>query len=98
VLTLEEAVRKMTSLPARILGLRDRGELKEGLAADLVVFDPQTVGDTNSYEQPKSYAKGVSYVVVNGVLVVDKGEHTGARPGRVILGHGYKAALRTQTE
>jgi N-acyl-D-aspartate/D-glutamate deacylase len=88
----------MTSLPARILGLRDRGELKEGLAADLVVFDPQTVGDTNSYEQPKSYAKGVSYVVVNGVLVVDKGEHTGARPGKAILGHGYKAAAARQTE
>lgn len=97
VLTLEEAVRKMTSLPAHILGLRDRGELKEGVAADLVVFDPQTVGDTNSYEQPKSYAKGVSYVVVNGVVVVDKGEHTGARPGKVILGHGYKAAAATHT-
>jgi len=92
LLTLEEAVRKMTSLPARILGLADRGELKEGNAADLVVFDPQTVGDTNSYEQPKSYATGVSYVVVNGVVVIDKGEHTGARPGKAILGHGYKAA------
>ena len=92
LLTLEEAVRKMTSLPARILALTDRGELKEGNAADLVVFDPQAVGDTNSYEQPKSYAKGVSYVVVNGVVVIDKGEHTGARPGKPILGHGYKAA------
>jgi N-acyl-D-aspartate/D-glutamate deacylase len=95
LLTLEEAVRKMTSLPARILGLPDRGELKEGHAADLVVFDPQTVGDTNSYEQPKSYATGVSYVVVNGVVVIDKGEHTGARPGKAILGDGYKAAVTT---
>jgi N-acyl-D-aspartate/D-glutamate deacylase len=95
LLTLEEAIRKMTSLPARILGLPDRGELKEGYAADLVVFDPETVGDTNSYEQPKSYAKGVSYVVVNGVVVIDKGEHTGARPGKAILGHGYKVATTT---
>jgi N-acyl-D-aspartate/D-glutamate deacylase len=98
VLTLEEAVRRMTALPARILGLRDRGELEEGAAADLVVFDPQTVGDTNSYEQPKSYARGVSYVVVNGVVVVDKGEHTGARPGKAIRGHGYKAAAGRHTE
>ncbi|MDH4064857.1 MAG: amidohydrolase family protein, partial [Acidobacteriota bacterium] len=97
VLTLEEAVRKMTSLPARILGLADRGELKEGFAADIVVFDPATVGDTNSYEQPKSYAKGVPYVMVNGVLVVDQGEHTGARPGKALLGHGHKASAATAT-
>jgi N-acyl-D-aspartate/D-glutamate deacylase len=92
VLTLEDAVRKMTSLPARILGLDDRGELKEGFAADIVVFDPATVGDTNSYEQPKSYARGVPYVLVNGVVVIDQGEHTGARPGRALRGHGYTSA------
>jgi len=97
VLTLEEAVRKMTGLPASILGLPDRGLVKEGYAADLVVFDPDTVGDTNSYEQPKSYAKGVPYVMVNGVLVVDKGEHTGARPGKALLGHGRKIAPATST-
>ena len=97
LLTLEEAVRKMTSLPAAIFVLPDRGELKEGHAVELVFFDPQTVGDTNSYEQPKSYAKVVSSVVVNGVVVVDKGEHTGARPGKVILGHGYTAAAATHT-
>lgn len=91
VLTLEDAVRKMTSLPASILGLTDRGLLKEGYAADIVVFDPQTVRDTNSYEQPKSYPEGVPYVLVNGVVVVDQGEHTGARPGRAIRGHGHKA-------
>jgi N-acyl-D-aspartate/D-glutamate deacylase len=85
VLTIEEAVRKMTSLPAQILGLRDRGQLREGFAADLVVFDAATVGGTNSFEKPKSYAKGVEYVLVNGVLVIDKGQHTGARPGRAIL-------------
>ncbi len=84
VLTLEEAIRKMTTLPAQILGLTDRGQLKNGMAADIVVFDPATVGETNSFERTKSYAKGVHYVLVNGVLVIDKGEHTGARPGRAL--------------
>jgi dihydroorotase/N-acyl-D-amino-acid deacylase len=85
VLALEDAVRKMTSLPAQILGLRDRGQLREGFAADLVVFEPAAVGETNSFERPKSYAKGVDYVLVNGVVVIDKGRHTGAKPGRPIL-------------
>ncbi|MPZ19286.1 MAG: amidohydrolase family protein [Luteitalea sp.] len=89
-LTLEEAVRKMSSLPAQILGLRDRGQIREGFAADVVVFDPATVGDTNSFEKPKSYAKGVLYTIVNGALVIDQGEHSGARPGRPLLGPGYK--------
>ncbi len=90
VLTLEEAVRKMTSLPAQALGLKDRGLIREGLAADIAVFDPLTVRDTNTFEYPKSYAAGVPFVLVNGVLVVDKGEHTGARPGRVLYGPGYE--------
>lgn len=90
VLTLEEAIRKMTSLPAQILGLTDRGLLRVGYAADIAVFDPATVGETNSFEKPKSYAKGVPYVLVNGALVIDKGEHTGARPGRVLLGRGVR--------
>ena len=85
VLTLEDAVRKMTTLPAQILGLPDRGQIREGSAADIAIFDPATVGETNSFEKPKSYAKGVPYVLVNGVLVIDKGEHTGAKPGRAIL-------------
>jgi dihydroorotase/N-acyl-D-amino-acid deacylase len=83
-LTLEEAIRKMTTLPASILRLTDRGRLREGGAADVVVFDPATIGETNSFEKPKSYAAGVSYVLVNGVLVIDKGEHTGAKPGKAI--------------
>ncbi len=87
VLTLPTAVLKMTSLPAQILGLKDRGRISEGLAADVVVFDPARVGETNSFEQPKSYAAGVSYVLVNGVVVIDKGQHTGARPGKA-LRHG----------
>jgi N-acyl-D-amino-acid deacylase len=84
VLSAEEAIRKMSSLPAQILGLRDRGQLREGFAADVVIFDPATVGETNSFEAPKTYARGVDYVLVNGVLVIDKGAHTGAKPGRAI--------------
>ena len=86
VLTLEDAVRKMSGLPAQILGLKDRGLLREGYAADIAVFNPATVGETNSFEKTKSYAKGVQYVLVNGTLVIDKGEHTGAKPGRVLRG------------
>ncbi len=97
LLTLEDAVRKMTSLPAQILGIRDRGQLREGFVADVVVFDPKTVKDTNTYEKPKSYAVGVPYVLVNGVVVIDKGEHTGARPGKAIRGAGYKAAKATSS-
>ncbi len=89
LLTLEEAVRKMSSLPAQILGLRDRGQIREGFAADVVVFDPATVRATNSFEKPKSYPEGIPYVLVNGVLVIDDGEHTGARPGKPIYGRGY---------
>jgi N-acyl-D-amino-acid deacylase len=95
VLTLPEAVRKMTSLPASILGLTDRGQLKPGQAADVVVFDPATVGETNSFEKPKSYAKGVPYVLVNGVVVIDNGEHTGAKPGKPLRGKGFKAKVST---
>ncbi|MGD9901958.1 MAG: amidohydrolase family protein [Vicinamibacterales bacterium] len=91
VLTLPDAVRKMTGLPASILGLADRGLLKAGYAADVAVFDPATVGETNSFERPKSYARGVPYVLVNGVVVIDKGEHTGARPGRPLRGKGWKS-------
>ena len=90
VLTLEEAIRKMTSLPAQILGLRDRGQIREGLVADMAVFDPARVAETNSFENPKSYPIGIPYVIVNGTLVIEGGEHTGARPGTVLLGRGYK--------
>ena len=78
----------MTSLPAQILGLRDRGQIREGFAADLVVFDPATVGETNSFEKPKSYPIGIPYTIVNGVVVIDGGKHTGARPGRALKGRG----------
>jgi N-acyl-D-aspartate/D-glutamate deacylase len=92
VLTLEDAVRKMTSFPAQILGLTDRGQIRSGFAADVVIFDPAKVGETNSYEKPKSYPAGLPYVLVNGVAVVDKGQHTGARPGKVIRGRAYQSA------
>ena len=88
VLTLEDGVRKMTSLPAQLLGLKERGLLREGYWADIVVFDPDTVSDTATYENPKQYPKGIDCVLVNGALVIDGGGHTGARPGRVIYGPG----------
>lgn len=93
VLGLEDAVRKMTSLPAQILGLADRGQIREGFVADVAVFDPAQIAETNSFENPKSYAVGIPYVLVNGVLVIDGGEHTGARPGRVLLGRGHKPTV-----
>jgi N-acyl-D-aspartate/D-glutamate deacylase len=96
VLTLPEAVRKMTSLPAAILGLKDRGSITTGYAADIAVFDPATVAETNSFERPKSYAAGVPYVLVNGTLVIDKGQHTGARPGKALRGRGAAAGVVSQ--
>jgi N-acyl-D-amino-acid deacylase len=89
VLTLEDAVRKMTSMPAQVLGLKDRGLLREGYWGDIVVFDPDTVADTATYDNPKQYPKGIDYVLVNGAVVIDSGHHTGARPGKVVYGPGY---------
>ena len=86
-LTLEEAVRKMTSAPAARLGLTDRGLLRDGMAADIVVFDPSTVRSTATHEAPRSFPDGIPYVLVNGVVVVDGGEHTGALPGRALRRH-----------
>jgi N-acyl-D-aspartate/D-glutamate deacylase len=93
VISLEDAVRKMTSLPAQILGLADRGQLRAGFAADVVIFDPAKISETNSFEKPKSYPVGISYVIVNGVPVIDNGQHTRARPGNVLFGKGLKAGL-----
>jgi N-acyl-D-amino-acid deacylase len=81
VMTLETAVRKMTATPAARLGIADRGLLRDGMRADVVVFDPTTVASTATYEEPRSYPAGIPYVIVNGVVVVDRGEHTGATPG-----------------
>jgi len=88
VLTLADAVRKMTSFSAQITGLSDRGLLRPGLAADITIFDPRTVADKATFENPLQYAVGIPYVIVNGVVVIDQGQHTGARPGRVLYGRG----------
>jgi dihydroorotase/N-acyl-D-amino-acid deacylase len=88
VLSLEEAVRKMTSAPAQRLSLADRGLLRAGLAADLVVFDPSRVRDTATFARPHQYAESVSLVMVNGQIVFEHGAMTAARPGRVLFGPG----------
>jgi N-acyl-D-aspartate/D-glutamate deacylase len=84
LLSLEDAVRKMTSLNAAKLGLTDRGLLRPGMYADITLFDAQTVVDRATYEDPFQYNAGIAYVLVNGQVVLDQGEHTGARPGRVL--------------
>jgi dihydroorotase/N-acyl-D-amino-acid deacylase len=89
VITLEFAVRKMTSLAAQRVGINDRGLLKPGMYADITVFDPNTIIDRSTYEMPSQLATGVSYVLVNGVPVVDNGQVTGALPGRALRGPGY---------
>jgi len=82
VLTLQEAVRKMTSAPAQRLGIRDRGLLREGFKADITILDPERVKDEATFTDPHRYASGVPYVIVSGTVVIDNGEHTGALPGR----------------
>ncbi len=84
VLTLEDAVRKMTSLPADWIGLRDRGRVAEGQAADLVIFDPRTIADKSTWEQPSKMPVGVRDVFVGGVAVLRNGDLTGQSPGRYL--------------
>jgi N-acyl-D-amino-acid deacylase len=84
VITMEEAVRKMTSAPAQRLGLNDRGLLREGFKADIVVFDPEKVRDEATFTEPHRFASGIPYVVCNGVFTIDKGMHTGALPGKML--------------
>jgi N-acyl-D-amino-acid deacylase len=87
---LEEAIRKLTSLPATNLRLERRGLLEEGHFADIVVFDPEAIQDHATFEEPHQYATGVAHVFVNGVQVLQDGEHTGATPGRVVRGPGWR--------
>jgi N-acyl-D-amino-acid deacylase len=89
VIPLEEAIRRLTSLPAANLGLRRRGTLAVGNLADVVVLDPDTVQDHATFDHPHQYATGVVHVFVNGVQVLEDGEHTGAKPGRVVRGPGW---------
>ena len=91
VLRLEDAVRKMSGAVAERLGIRDRGLIKEGMHADIMVFDPKTIIDRATYERPHQLSEGVRYVAVNGVLVVDEGRVTGAKPGMVVRGPAYRA-------
>src|SRR5579875_2272501 len=85
-ITLEDAVHKMSGLPAQRLKLYDRGLIRPGMKADLAIFDPATVADTATFEKPHSYAAGVKYVIVNGQIVIDNGKLTDARPGRILYG------------
>lgn len=89
VISLQEAIRKMTSLPASNIGIRERGSLTEGFYADVVVFDPAAVKDHATFEKPLQYATGIKHVFVNGEQVLKDGEHTGATPGRVVRGPGW---------
>src|SRR4030095_2533445 len=88
VLTLEEAVHRLSGLPATNLELDRRGFLKEGMFADVVVFDPASIADRATFEKPHQYAFGVRHVFVNGTQVIKDGEHTGAKPGRALWGVG----------
>ena len=89
IMTLQEAVRRMSSLPAANLKIKKRGSLKVGNYADIVVFDPMNIIDNATYENPHQYATGVDYVLVNGIQVLKDGEHTNAKPGRCIRGPGF---------
>ena len=90
LITTEEAVRKMTSLPAHNLKIKQRGLLKVGYFADVVVFDPAKIEDHATFEDAHQYATGVSYVFVNGEQVLKNGEHTGKKPGRLVVGPGFE--------
>jgi N-acyl-D-aspartate/D-glutamate deacylase len=90
VITLADAVRKMTSLNADKIGLKDRGRLKEGAWADVTIFNPATVIDKATFENPHQFPVGIEYVIVNGVMTVERGRHTGALAGRVLYGPGRK--------
>ena len=84
LIALEEAIRKMTSLPAQTFGLWDRGLIRPGMAADIVIFDENKIGDTATFQQPKQYAAGIAYVMVNGQPVIEQGNHNGARSGQIL--------------
>jgi N-acyl-D-amino-acid deacylase len=84
LMPLEQGIRKLTSLPTRKIGLRDRGIIAEGMVADLVAFDPDTIMNNATYQDPQRYSTGVHYVVVNGVIAVENGKHLGKYPGKIL--------------
>ena len=90
-LSLEDAIRKFTALPAQRMRLADRGVLKRGLWADVVIFDPATIADRSTFSSPNELAVGMRWVLVNGVPVIADGQMTGAKPGHVLRGPGYRA-------
>lgn len=98
VLTIEQAVRKMTSLPAQTFRLQKRGILREGMYADITVFDYESIKDNASFSDPHQYAQGLLYVIVNGEIVVAKGTHTGKLPGMVIYGPGKKQEGKSENQ
>jgi N-acyl-D-amino-acid deacylase len=89
IISLEEAIRRMTSLPAQKFQLKDRGILKEGMAADIVIFDEKEVKDISTFDKPHAYSKGFHFVIVNGTLTVDGEKHTGVRAGKALFGPGH---------
>jgi N-acyl-D-amino-acid deacylase len=89
VLTLEQAIRKMTSANAAKIGIYDRGLIRPGVWADVTIFNPETVIDESTWDAPHRYSKGIEYVFVNGQLVLDGGKHTNARPGKILYGSGW---------
>ncbi|HLM57884.1 MAG TPA: amidohydrolase family protein [Pyrinomonadaceae bacterium] len=96
LLTLEQAIHKMTGLPAKRVGLRDRGVLRAGAFADITVFDPARVRDLATFEEPNRYAEGVEYVFVNGQFEVDGGRRTEVNAGRPLRGSGYRSNTSTK--
>lgn len=98
LITLQEAIRRLTSLPASNIGISERGQLSEGYYADVVVFDPERVSDEATFEEPHQYSTGVWHVFVNGEQVLSNGRHTGATPGRVVRGPGWDGWLQSSTE
>ena len=90
LISLEDAIRKMTSLPAQTFGFRDRGLIREGFAADLVIFDEKTIVDQATFDKPHQFPLGISYVLVNGAPVLENDQVTPARPGAALRGPGYQ--------
>jgi dihydroorotase/N-acyl-D-amino-acid deacylase len=97
-LTLEDAIRKFTALPAQRMRFTDRGVLKQGMAADIVVFDPATITDIATFEQPNQLSQGMEYVLVNGVPVIEEGKMTNKLPGHVLRGQGYQPVSLAQNQ
>jgi dihydroorotase/N-acyl-D-amino-acid deacylase len=94
LLTIEDAIRKFTALPAQRMRLPDRGVIKEGMWADVVVFDPETVRDLATFDNPNQLSEGMAHVFVNGVAVIADGKMTNALPGKVLRGPGYRGQAR----